>query len=58
VLVIAPAGSRASRSPANELLIPYHASYVTNVDPGAGTITVIKPVFTDEVTKGQAGPTG
>lgn len=51
VLVIAPEGSRASRSPAGELLIPFHDSYVVDVDPDAGTITVVKPVFSDEVPK-------
>ena len=48
VLVIAPEGSRASRSPAGELLIPHHSSYVLDVDPDAGTITVLKPVYTGE----------
>ncbi len=48
VLVIAPEGSRASRSPAGELLIPHHSSYVLDVDPAAGTITVVKPVYTGE----------
>jgi 16S rRNA processing protein RimM len=51
VLVIAPAGSRASRSPAGELLIPHHSSYVLDVDPEAGTITVVKPVYTGEAPK-------
>lgn len=49
VLVIAPEGSRASRSPASEVLIPHQASYVHDVDPDAGTITVTKPVYSDEV---------
>ncbi len=48
VLVIAPEDSRASRSPAGELLIPHHSSYVLDVDPEAGTITVVKPVYTGE----------
>lgn len=48
VLVIAPEGSRASRSPAGELLIPHHSSYVLDVDPDAGTISVLKPVYTGE----------
>lgn len=52
VLVIAPEGSRASRSPANELLIPHQESYVHDVDPAAGTITVSKPVYSDEVENG------
>jgi 16S rRNA processing protein RimM len=52
VLVIAPEGSRASRSPANEVLIPYHASYVLDVDTEGGTITVIKPVYSDEAASG------
>ncbi len=51
VFVIAPEGSRASRSPVGELLIPHHASYVLDVDPDAGTITVVKPVYSDEVPK-------
>lgn len=50
VLVIAPEASRASRSQANELLIPNHESYVHNIDPAAGTITVSKPVYSDEQT--------
>lgn len=49
VLVIAPEGSRASRSPANELLIPHQETYVHDVDPQAGTIIVSKPVYSDEV---------
>ena len=49
VLVIAPEGSRASRSPADELLIPHHRSYVHNVDPSGGTITVSRPVYSDEM---------
>lgn len=48
VLVIAPEGSRASRSPAGELLVPHHSSYVQDVDPEAGTITIVKPVYTGE----------
>jgi 16S rRNA processing protein RimM len=52
VLVIAPEGSAASRSPANELLIPHHRSYVLDVDPAAGTITVVRPVFTGEAGTG------
>jgi len=52
VLVIAPEGSRASRSPAAELLIPHHESYVHDVNPQAGTITVSKPVYSDEVDNG------
>jgi 16S rRNA processing protein RimM len=51
VFVIAPAGSPASRSPAGELLIPHHASYVLDVDPDAGTITVVKPVYSDEIPR-------
>jgi 16S rRNA processing protein RimM len=56
VLVIAPEGSRASRSPAGEVLIPHHASYVLDVDPEAGTITVVKPVYSDEVPKDSGAP--
>lgn len=52
VLVIAPETSRASRSPADELLVPHHRSYVHEIDPEAGTIVVSKPVYTDEVDKG------
>ena len=52
VLVIAPEGSRASRSPASEVLIPHHRSYVHDVNPEAGTITVSKPVYTGEVDNG------
>ena len=51
VLVIAPEGTRASRSPANELLIPNHRTYVHEIDPEAGTIIVSKPVYSDEVGK-------
>ncbi|HEV2127824.1 MAG TPA: ribosome maturation factor RimM [Thermomicrobiales bacterium] len=53
VLVIAPEGSRASRSPASEVLIPHHESYVHEVDPKAGTIVVTKPVYSDEVNQQQ-----
>jgi 16S rRNA processing protein RimM len=49
VLVIAPEGSRARRSPADEILIPHHRQYVHDVDPAGGTITVTKPVYSDEV---------
>lgn len=52
VLVIAPEGSRASRSPADDLLIPHHEAYVHDVDPQAGTITVSKPVYTNEIDNG------
>lgn len=52
VLVIAPEGSRASRSPVNELLIPHHRTYVHDVDPSGGTITVSRPVYADEVDEG------
>jgi 16S rRNA processing protein RimM len=51
VLVIAPEGSPASRSPAGEQLIPHHAQYVLDVDTDAGTITVVKPVYSDEVPR-------
>jgi 16S rRNA processing protein RimM len=51
VLVIAPEGSRASRSPANEILIPHHRAYVHEVDPKGGRIVVTRPVFTDEVSR-------
>lgn len=51
VLVIAPEGAPASRSPANELLIPNQESYVQDVDPESGTITVNKPVYLHEVNQ-------
>lgn len=49
VLVIAPEGRAASRSPANEILIPHHETYVHDVNPQAGRIVVSKPVYSDEV---------
>ncbi len=52
VLVIAPEGSPASRSPASELLIPHHRQYVHDVDPAGGTITVSRPVYSDEAKEG------
>ncbi len=54
VLVIAPAGSRPSRSPANELLIPLHESYVHEIDPDAGLIVVSRPDYGEAETTDQA----
>lgn len=49
VLVIAPKGTTASRSPANEILVPNQESFVHDIDPVAGTITVSRPVYSHEV---------
>lgn len=51
VLVIAPEGTPASRSPANEILIPHHQAYVHEVLPEQGRIVVSKPVYSDEAAQ-------
>ena len=54
VLVIAPEGSRPSRSPASEVLIPHHREFVHDVDPVAGIIVVTPPVYADDVQNSES----